>query len=372
MPAGRRNPHTVDLYAVLGVPLSATDEQVRHQYRELAKQLHPDLTGGETAEQFKQLQLAYETLSDPQLRRQYDQNRIASRASTATAGTRKVPSTPTGLRVVESIDGHITLAWDRAPGTIDGYKVYRGTSPSSLEPVGAVHGRATEYSESVPQAGLYHYCVSSYVIGGESPRSNPVAVTASERTIPRAPTALRATPVGSNSLRLTWAKPIGHVDGFAIYRWSGTEPIFLAKVGSDVDSYVDRDLEPGAFNYHVTAFNSLGESSPSDWVATGVEDAHPAPPLNFRVTRTTRDSATLEWDADPSQIDGFEIYRDKARDAVPVARLDGAARSYTESNLVSGRYAFYIAAVNLAGVSKRVGPVRAVVSRRPRKKSPPA
>jgi molecular chaperone DnaJ len=62
-----------DLYAVLGVNHDATEEEIKRTYRRLARELHPDVNGDPEAERrFKQITAAYQTLSDPAKRRQYD------------------------------------------------------------------------------------------------------------------------------------------------------------------------------------------------------------------------------------------------------------------------------------------------------------
>lgn len=60
----------IDYYELLGVPRDASSSEIRSAYRTLAKAMHPD-TGG-TAGTFRLLREAYETLTDPERRDDYD------------------------------------------------------------------------------------------------------------------------------------------------------------------------------------------------------------------------------------------------------------------------------------------------------------
>jgi len=62
-----------DLYELLGVARDADADAIKKAYRRLARQLHPDVNPDpETQERFKEVTRAYEVLSDPDRRRQYD------------------------------------------------------------------------------------------------------------------------------------------------------------------------------------------------------------------------------------------------------------------------------------------------------------
>jgi curved DNA-binding protein CbpA len=65
-----------DYYAVLGIEANASSEAIKKAFKHLALRYHPDIYKGEDAqERMREILLAYQTLSDPERRRQYDLSR---------------------------------------------------------------------------------------------------------------------------------------------------------------------------------------------------------------------------------------------------------------------------------------------------------
>jgi molecular chaperone DnaJ len=64
-----------DYYAILGVGRSAPEKEIKQAYRRLARKYHPDVNPGDKAAEakFKEVNEAYEVLSDPEKRKKYDQ-----------------------------------------------------------------------------------------------------------------------------------------------------------------------------------------------------------------------------------------------------------------------------------------------------------
>src|SRR5687768_9507350 len=62
-----------DFYDILGVPRGASDDEIKRSFRRLAQQWHPDVnTSAEADSRFKEINEAYQVLSDPQRRQAYD------------------------------------------------------------------------------------------------------------------------------------------------------------------------------------------------------------------------------------------------------------------------------------------------------------
>src|SRR5687768_4065396 len=63
-----------DYYKILGVSRNASDDDIRKAFRKLAREYHPDVAKNKSQaeEKFKEINEAYEVLSDPEKRKKYD------------------------------------------------------------------------------------------------------------------------------------------------------------------------------------------------------------------------------------------------------------------------------------------------------------
>lgn len=84
-----------DLYAILGLAPTATQDDIRHAYRLLARSCHPDVTRSpKAAERFGRLAAVYEVLGDPGRRRAYDAGRRVRPESPPSPGVSAVHHAP--------------------------------------------------------------------------------------------------------------------------------------------------------------------------------------------------------------------------------------------------------------------------------------
>ena len=91
-------------YMILGVSSAESPTGIRAAYRDLAKRLHPDVSGGETTGAFQEVAEAYRILSDPQLRRDYN-NKLTRGADGDVGPRRRRPPEPL-VREPLTILGH--------------------------------------------------------------------------------------------------------------------------------------------------------------------------------------------------------------------------------------------------------------------------
>jgi curved DNA-binding protein len=135
-------------YATLGLDHRCTTDQIRAAYRLLAKQFHPDLNpnSAEAVAQTQQLNAAYAILSDPNLRRDYDESRKKRRSEArATKKTVNI-SQDAHLRIEELLRGTTLQIRVNDPANPSGTESYELIVPPETAP-------GTRFR--VPRAGAF-------------------------------------------------------------------------------------------------------------------------------------------------------------------------------------------------------------------------
>ena len=150
-----------DFYNVLGVSEKATADEIKKQYRRLAKQHHPDSNKGEakSAERFKEISEAYQVLSDEKKRQQYDEMRrlgafdnFSSRSSRGGAGGAR----PGGARSRSTAGGTAGGSFDEFDvGGLGGLgdlfsSMFGGAAGRAQRPSGPEQGQSVETTLDIP------------------------------------------------------------------------------------------------------------------------------------------------------------------------------------------------------------------------------
>ena len=122
-----------DYYDILGVPRGAEDDDIKRAFRKQAQQWHPDVnTSAEADVRFKEINEAYQVLSDPQRRQAYDMFGHAAAV---------VPAAPASIRL-----GRV-VSVARVARVADSRAVSRGSATCS-----------TRYSAVPPRPGAGRAC----------------------------------------------------------------------------------------------------------------------------------------------------------------------------------------------------------------------
>ncbi|XHU96129.1 MAG: J domain-containing protein [cyanobacterium endosymbiont of Rhopalodia gibba] len=114
-------------YAILGIPKNATSEEVKKSFRKLARQYHPDVNPGDkTAEEkFKDINEAYNTLSDQTKRAEYDLQLFGKEKLRSSRGRDTIPRNDNGNNSYYRQDSDFWKFKNFSPGNSKRIKVVR-------------------------------------------------------------------------------------------------------------------------------------------------------------------------------------------------------------------------------------------------------
>ena len=272
------------------------------------------------------------------------------------------PAAPTTLTAT-GVDGTtIAVAWRDNSAVEDGYEVQRAASESG--PYGVVASLAAN-TASYRDGGLtnnttYWYRVRAKKDAGFSDFSN-VASVAAATVPPNAPLRTRAVPAGSSTVFAYWSDNSANEDGFRVERSTdaGASWDAAAVLDANVTFFSDagRVIEQQVC-YRVIAFNSRGDSPPSNTACT----APPAIPtdLGWALDQQTVD---LTWTDNSTVEDGYQVWVDSfdafgdVYDTYEIASLPANTTSFRFSNPYVCAYRYFVFATKDGGHSDSSDPI---------------
>jgi fibronectin type 3 domain-containing protein len=266
-----------------------------------------------------------------------------------------------------------SLLNDQEKFKIKQYKVYRKKSTAEAwEHLSTVRAKTSSQSgfgftvmddNDLADGESYLYAVASIDRKGrESARSDPLTVLTTARP--------KLSVFKDGLLRkvvLSW-ESIAGVEGYAVYREE--KPKTWAMVGrvkgSETKQFTDdKDLEDHkTYRYYLTAYDSSGETGPSDIVHAGTKEL-PAPPSDVYPKSDMVRSVLLSWiPVEDPDVGGYAIYRGTGRDDLKrVAKVKGyKTGSYLDKDktafpIEDGAFYYYaVAGFNLFGAEGAPSP----------------
>ncbi len=205
----------------------------------------------------------------------------------------------------------------------------------------------TAYHDAGPTPdNTYWYAVYATKDGGSSGSSEYVQVVLAT-TPPIAPSSLGVQPTSSSSVYGSWLDQSSNEAGFRIERSSDGGASWATAATTGVDGYDFNDQALSAEQqacYRVLAFNSLGDSPPSNTACT----TPPAAPTDLIVTAVDAISVDLAWSDNSAVEDGYEVWVDDGYGSQYSVASLGANTTTFRTNYY---YSYWVVAVKDGGYS---------------------
>jgi hypothetical protein len=262
----------------------------------------------------------------------------------------------------------INLAWQDNAANETGWEVHRSTTgpAGSFSLRSTTSANVTGTSDGALQATTeYCYKVRSFRTAGRRTTygefSNVACATTLPAPVPAAPSGLNAAPLYSYRINVTWLDNANDETGFRVERSATTEGPWTVdgSVGANATSYTDYVPEEQQFCYRVIAFNSFGDSPPSNTECTAV----PAVPSGLAAA-VSDGAVDLAWTDNSSVEDGFQVERSGGGlPAGVIATLPVNATAYHDATVApNNTYWYSVRATRDGGWSSSSGSVQVVVA----------
>jgi fibronectin type 3 domain-containing protein len=275
----------------------------------------------------------------------YNETGISSAPSTTFSATTLALPPPTGLQVTMVSVSSVSLSWTASGGSDapTGYRILKGTSPSSLSIIEAKNPGTTYTDSHVATSTTYYYQVEMVdSVGFTSGPSN--VATAATPGSPSVPANLAVTGNLPYAVSLNWTPSTGTsgVGGYYVLRGTslGSMSIHANVTGPP---YID----PGAllsttYYYQVESYSPLGVvSTPSNEV-TVATPAPPSVPTNLVVTGNAPGSLSLYWTPSTGTggVGGYYVMRGTSPGSMTI-HAQVPAPPYTDQTAELGTTYYY-------------------------------
>ncbi|KAJ8126693.1 hypothetical protein O1611_g6945 [Lasiodiplodia mahajangana] len=247
-------PVTDDYYAVLGVVMTADTQSIRAAYRRLARVTHPDKNPSpDGKEQFQRLQAAYETLSDPTKRMQYDFTRPKPSAFSHPFAFGTTPQQDYGRPAAETASQEAEraaraqalekLQTQRARQEIDIFETRRHMRKLEAEIANLQEEDAAEAREAASQTGWWKN-VSSFFFGAGSQESKDLKEERERRRLDRnAAIRIKSLALSSKTSTLSALETVAQNTAMAIERLKHQIRMEEQRQEAEREAYVQRQWE---------------------------------------------------------------------------------------------------------------------------------
>lgn len=235
-------------------------------------------------------------------------------ASATTTADETKPDAPAGLVATPVDFDQIHLTWTDLSDNESGFRIERSLGASvEFVFVGNVPADSTYFTDNNLQPETeYRYRIAAYINGADtSDLSNEESATTLSIPLPEMPTDLAVASQTPSLVSLSWVDASEVEDGFIIQRKTGEgEFEVLATVNENVTYFNDADVqEREVYTYRILAYNSGGETTPSNEV---IADIPFAPPQLLLGNALSFEEVELNW-TDASTVEtGFRIERKPA------------------------------------------------------------
>jgi fibronectin type 3 domain-containing protein len=264
---------------------------------------------------------------------------IESLRPEAGGGEPSIP-VPGSVRASALSSDNIQINWNSVKGAMN-YKVYRNNTAS-----GTYQLIATRTDTSYTDLGLtplttYYYRVSAVTANGEGEQSEPVYATSLAEGVVPAPGGLQASPLGSNSIQLSW-NAVPEAIGYRIYRSDFAGGSYILAGTSTTTSYTNTGLSPSTLYYYkVSTVHSKGESGQSSPISAMTSAETPVQsPIGLNASALGSSSIQVTWSS-VSGATGYRVYRSNSAGGVYNFLDSTSALSYTDSGLSAGTAYYY-------------------------------